>query len=150
MKQITIANAYPIIMKIANCDLPYQLSWDLVQMIDKLKPIADFQLEKRRELVQKFNPEYIEETQQFQFKSADDAAEFAEKQAELDKMESDIKIEKIRISIDFLQEGKIKANDILVLRESGLIEIYKPQVIELKPEENTTDESKETEEEESK
>ena len=150
MKQITIANVYPIIMKIAKCDLPYQLSWDLVQMIDELKPIADFQMEKRRELVQKFNPEYIEDTQQFQFKSADDAIEFAEKQAELDKMESEIKSEKIRIPIDFLHEGKIKANDLLVLRESGLIEIYKPQVIELKPEENTTDESTETEEEESK
>lgn len=150
MKQITIANVYPIIMKIAKCDLPYQLSWDLVQMIDELKPIADFQMEKRRELVQKFNPEYIEDTQQFQFKSADDAIEFAEKQTELDKMESDIKVDKIRIPIDFLQEGKIKANDLLVLRESGLIEIYKPQVIELKPEENTTDESTETEEEESK
>lgn len=150
MKQVTIANLYPIAKKIAVCDLPYQLAWDLVTMMDEMKPIADFQLEKRRELIKKYKPEYVAETSEFKFKTVEDAKDFQQKQSELDELECEIKTHKIRIPLDFLEEGRIKPNELMVLRESELIEIYKISVVNINTNENTTDESTETEEEESK
>ena len=143
MKQITIANNYPIIKKIASCDLPYQISWDLVKMLDELKPIAEFQTEKRRELIKKYNPKFIPETNEFQFKNTAECLEFRDKQTDLDQLEYDVKAQKIRIPIDFLQDGTIKASELMTLRDGDLIEIYEIPVIKLDPEK--TDETKEEE-----
>ena len=142
MKQIEITNVYPIVQKIANCDLPYQLAWELVELLDEMKPIYEFQREKRKELVQKYKPEFLKESNEFKFSTESDAQEFVEKQKELDAIESELKTEKIRIPQDFIENLMIKPNELLILRSSGLIEFYKPQVIELNLDENKEEESK--------
>ena len=49
------------------------------------------------------------------------------------------------IPIDFLQEGSIKASELMTLRDGGLVEIYEIPVIKL-----DTENTEETKEEESK
>ena len=86
MKQPTIIKAYKTIQKYENERLPMKVSYALHKTRVLLQAQWDFQGERERALIEKYNPKFTEDG--MQFKDEDEAKRFAEEfQAELKELE---------------------------------------------------------------
>ena len=129
MKQATIVNNYPAIQKLQECDIPFEVAYDLCRLEEEMRKIVVFQQEQHKKLMMKYKPEYNQETQELKFKNHEECKEFIQKMEELDNLEADIHTQIVRIKVDPAYGLKLKPKEIRGLQEAGLVEFYKDEII---------------------
>lgn len=112
MKQQQIVDAYKTILKFEEKELPLKTSYQLFKLKKKLTTQWEFELDKEKEIMEKYHPTYNEN--RLVFKSAEDQNGYANDMIELLSMEVD-DIEKT--DIEFGEEFGISIADIEALDE---------------------------------
>lgn len=112
MKQQQIVNAYKVIQKYKEKELPLDISYGLFKLKKLLQPAWDFELEEEGKIFDKYHPTQGENNE-LTFASVEDKTNFAKDMASLLDMESDYDEDKV--IIDFNNRLDLTLTDIEAL-----------------------------------
>ena len=94
MKQINVINAYSTTEKLSdNGDLPINTKWILCQTRKTLRPHYEFQVEQNKQILEKYNGQYDQATNQINFETIDQANGFQKEHDELDNLDVEVQLD---------------------------------------------------------
>lgn len=116
MKQYKINNAYPILVKIMNFDLPIYKAKEIYLLIKAIEKHYKFALEREKKNIEDCSG-IIQDDGSIKFETPEKTQLFREKSEELYNMEVSIDISPIHLSYDDVKEQKLKPIDIFNLED---------------------------------
>lgn len=126
-KQEQVIGAYKALSNLSEAPLNLRTSYQIYRLLKKLQPYYDFQVNKEKELFQKYQPQFAEGGN-FKFKTEDDAKEFSETMKELWETEiDDLDFKPVLIRID-QEDIHISVKDIKALQDFVIFE-EEPEIV---------------------
>ena len=116
MKQYKINNAYPILAKIINFDLPIYKAKEIYLLIKKIEEHYKFALEHEKKIIKDCSG-VIQDDGSIKFDTPENAQLFKQKSEELYNMEVDIDFSPIHLNYDDVRDQKLKPIDIFNLED---------------------------------
>lgn len=114
MKQINIVNAYIATDKLSKEDnLTINGKWVLYKLRKDLSTHYDFYVQQSRELFEEYKEYYNEDTDAFDFESAEDAKKFKEKQNAIDDFEVEYTAEKPTVKLSDIPNITVQYIEVL-------------------------------------
>lgn len=121
MTVMELFEVIPVLNKITQMQMPLKKAYEIYQLTKSIKEHIDFLTNKEKEMVEKYNGEYQEETGEISFKDKKQAQDFYNEHSKFLKEELDIK--KITLSKEDLGTNKISPQDIFILSSCIIFQI---------------------------